>query len=47
MIWSGDKYKIWGDGVIHELPTKLLTTPIQHPFTDQTKSVNSCQNGII
>ena len=26
MIWSGDKYKIWGDGVIHELPTKLLTT---------------------
>ncbi len=47
MIWSGDKYKIWGDGVIHELPTKLLTTHIQHPFIDQTQSVNPCQNGII
>jgi len=27
MIWSGDKYKPWGDGVIHELPTKLFTDP--------------------
>jgi hypothetical protein len=29
MIWSGDKYKPWGDGVIHELPTKLFTRSVE------------------
>ncbi len=45
MIWSGDKYKIWGDGVIHELPTKLLTTSMQHSFTDLIGSDNPMSKG--